>query len=274
MGAVLMHLHGVSSALWGQHLALGLILTILCAALIVVPPLPVRFGWWTTVGALSFLLLAATLIGSGVEGVRRWIPIGPLQLHGAALALPALLPALGAVLRQGGRRGANWLVPSIGICAMGLLVLQPDASQATAFGVAMVTLLLQRNHQRPSSPVVSAVVLVLAALSWAMPDPLLPVPHVEGIVELSAQHGLPWLVASLVALGMLPLPFLLAARESVGRRPENLSLAAYFGILCVAPVFGAYPVPLLGFGPSPVVGYFFALGWLVSMNRATSIGYA
>lgn len=54
---------------------------------------------------------------------------------------------------------------------MALLYLQPDASQSTAFALAI-------GLQQP-------LTLAIAALAWTRPDPLLPVPEVEGIIALA-----------------------------------------------------------------------------------------
>jgi hypothetical protein len=118
-----------------------------------------------------------------------------------------------------------------------------------------------------------AVLLVsLAAIAWTRPDPLSPVPHVEGIMSLAAQTGIQWHVTAILALGLLPLPFAVAAFRGAVPRGATVAVAVYFGILCIVPSFGAYPVPLMGFGLSPVIGYYLALGWLVVQHRGASDG--
>jgi hypothetical protein len=144
-----------------------------------------------------------------------------------------------------------------------VVALQPDASQASAFAVAIVVLLFQRGRAHLSDWAAGGIVVGSALLAWSRNDPLEAVPHVEGIVGLAANLGAMWLITSVIALALLPLPFISAALRPREKRAEDLSLAAYFGIVCVTPFVGTYPVPVLGYGLSPILGYFGALGWIM-----------
>jgi hypothetical protein len=87
-----------------------------------------------------------------------------------------------------------------------------------------------------------------------------PVPYVEGIIGLARQSGPVWMVASLAALAVLPLPFFVSSlgdHSAVAR-----ALGVYLCICILAPLFGHFPVPLVGFGLSPIVGYFVAMASL------------
>lgn len=276
LGALLMHRAGVAPALWAQNLAAGLLLAGLCAIRVTARSLPplrmgMRMGWAPgAAGALA--LLAATFFTPGIEGVHRWVGAGPVRLHAGAIALPVLILALGGALRGRGEGPGGWPVPLLGGAALALLAQQPDAAQATAFGGALFVLLL---HGRLPGRVAAVALPGLAACigwAWTRPDPLRPVRHVEGIVGVAAQFGAPWLLASVVSLILLPLPFLLARRENAADSPRALALTVYFAVLCAAPWLGAFPVPLLGFGLSPVVGYFVALGWLLVPSRVSPAG--
>ncbi|HET6765046.1 MAG TPA: hypothetical protein VFH27_15280, partial [Longimicrobiaceae bacterium] len=76
--------------------------------------------------------LAATLLNPGQQGVHRWVDVGPIHTNLAALLLPGAVVALAAL---SARERWTWLAAAlVGV----LLVLQPDASQATAFGAGMV----------------------------------------------------------------------------------------------------------------------------------------
>jgi hypothetical protein len=158
----------------------------------------------------------------------------------------------------------------VAVTAALVLLLQPDASQATAFALALAVVLLHRGPPQTSEWIALAIVAVCAMLAWFRPDPLAPVPHVEGIVSLAASFGTVWWIASLLALVLLPLPFILVARRRLELRAEALALAAYFGTACVAPFVGAFPVPILGYGLSPILGYFGALGWIILRVGAPS----
>ena len=140
-------------------------------------------------------------------------------------------------------------------------MLQPDASQAVAFAVAIAVVLLQRRPLSRIDWITTSVCVGAAIFALTRPDPLEAVPHVEGIVGLAARSGVASLAVAILTLVLLPLPFVtdVIRRE----RCESSGLAAYFTIVCVAPFVAPYPVPLLGYGLSPVLGYFLALGWIV-----------
>jgi cell division protein FtsW (lipid II flippase) len=267
IGILLMRRSGVSSAIWGQQLAAGLALVILCAVLRVVPRTTSQSTPWKLPIAASaaLLVLVATLFHPGVEGVRRWVTLGPLQLHAAFIALPVLIIVLGRIVRSDVVRGA-WLLPLAVAIAAGVLVLQPDASQAIAFAIAVVIILVPRNN---SSSTWAAVGIAIAAALFALtrPDPLDAVPHVEGIVGLAASAGMLWMISALVALLLLPVPFIADAVRHHERRRVSLALAAYFIAVCVASLLQPFPVPLLGFGLLPILGYFLALAWIMRSDR-------
>lgn len=269
-GVLVMQRSGLSPAIWGQQLGAGFFLMTLCAGLRVV----LRRNWpsrsWARalVVGVALLLLTATLAHPGVEGVRRWISLGPVQLHAAFVVIPALLIVLCAIVRQELLGGPAWRFPCLSGTAGGVLMLQPDASQASAFAVAAAAVLLQRGPLYSSHWAAGSIVFGAALLAWWRPDPLEAVPHVEGIMGLAATLGGGWVIASALALALLPLPFIVVALSRREHRPEGYSLAAYFGMVCVAPLVGPYPVPILGFGLSPILGYFAALGWIIRRDGA------
>jgi cell division protein FtsW (lipid II flippase) len=96
--------------------------------------------------------LLASLANPGQAGVHRWIDIGPVQANVAALLLPAFVVALAALVRDG-----SWIWLACAACAV-LLVLQPDASQATAFAAAVLIVVVRPPVARAIR--VSIVVLV------------------------------------------------------------------------------------------------------------------
>jgi cell division protein FtsW (lipid II flippase) len=148
-----------------------------------------------------------------------------------------------------------------------VIAVQPDASQAIAFAAAVVVVLLQRRLPSRIDRIAAAVCVGGSAVALSRPDPLEAVPHVEGIVSLAASSGAAWLATAIVALLLLPLPFVV---ESVKHRGhyEGLGLAAYFFTVCVASFVAPFPVPILGYGLSPNLGYFVALGWIVRTDVA------
>lgn len=197
---------------------------------------------WLAAG--SVVVLGATLIAPGVEDVHRWLPLGPLQLHVGAVVLPLVLVFLGDL-------GLSWSV-GLSVPTLIVLALQPDAAQAVAFAAGWSTLTVLGRHRKVAGPIV--VVTLLAVVSALRPDPLQPIPHVEGIVGLATEQGPVWGVVGLFSLCLLPLGFLPGLNRRIG-----WALAVYMGCTLLAAWIGPFPVPILGYGMSPILGYYLAV---------------
>jgi hypothetical protein len=208
---------------------------------------------------LALVLLGSTFLGPEQSGVHRWLGLGPLSVNAAMLMLPAAVVALASL---GGTARWPWLVA---LACMALLVAQPDRSQAIAFGAAGVWIALRgvRGRTFQAAIIVATVLLVAAAL--LRPDPLEPVPEVEGIFQLALAVSPPLAaigLVSLMAFSMSPAWMMRAASPENLRAGEALSL--YFLVAAVMPFMGAYPVPLVGVGVSPVLGGWLAIGALLA----------
>jgi hypothetical protein len=218
---------------------------------------------------LALGCLAATWLDPGVQDVHRWLRLGPVSLHAGALVLPVVLATL-AGLERAGRTHLSTL---LSIATALLLVLQPDAAQATAFAAGAVVLLLPRNRADGYAWIRLVPLLLLAGLSWLRKDPLAPVPHVEGIVGLAMEQGIGWGAAAVASLLLLPVPFFAARGAGDGRM--GLAMGTYVLVTILAPALGHFPVPVLGQGASPIIGYLMAIGLLrgyqASIPRAGAI---
>ncbi len=265
-GVLVMRRNDVPFAIWGQNLIAGLFFMIVCVSLLRLPPLSSkRLQWGVALTViLSVGLLLATFADARLNGVHRWVVVGSLRIHAGAVCLPALILTLGEILNHPEWKLAGWFAALPGVGVAGLLLLQPDAAQASAFAGALIVLLVSCRQTLRVSWVAALLIAVCAVWSWMRPDPLLPVPHVEGIVGLAAQNGRLWLLASLASLALLPCPFLLDWGRVGRTSPTSLALGLYFALNVIAPCLGSFPVPLLGFGLSPIAGYFVALTWLLS----------
>lgn len=256
VGALVMRQHQVPTNRWGLNLIGGLIGAAICAVFVARP----RGAMSKTTANVSAILaagaLAATFAMAGSMGVHRWIPLGPVTIHAGPICLPVLIVAVAALEAF---RGKLWWWPmSLVLAGAILLWLQPDAAQATAFAAAVITLLVASKQRGRAAWAFALMIAILAALTWARRDPLSPVPYVEGIVALARQSGPGWLAASIAALAVLPLPFFVSP---LGRHSAVARALGVYLLLCIlAPLFGNFPVPLLGFGLSPIAGYFIALG--------------
>lgn len=251
LGCAVASAHGVSAASWGRNAAAWAVGAALGWGAFARPP---RLGWlpWIALAAL-----AGTLVNPDVDGVHRWIDAGPLHVNVAATLLPAAVVAL-AVLRE---RRASWIAAA---AMLGVLVAQPDASQATALGAAMLVVLgTMRAPGRVRAAGAAAAVAAVAA-AWLRRDPLAPVPEVEEIVQVA------WAwqpVAAVAAVALLAATALLPLRLGRGFTPA-LALASCFAVQALAPGLGAFPVPLVGVGMSPVLGFWLGAGALAAAHRS------
>jgi hypothetical protein len=259
VGVLAMQASGVPAGVWGQNIAAWATGALLClgiwrARTSITSPIVADLTALFTLGAL-----VATLLAPGMDGVHRWVRVGPVRVHPAALLLPLVLVALERLARvRGWWVAALWAVGVVsGLC------LQPDAAQATAFAAASGVLL--RPGARRSVPRSIAVVSlpVIAGLSWLRRDPLAPVPHVEEIIGLAGTLWTGGTVAAIASLLLLPVPFFLIGR-GVGQR-TGLALGAYVSVTCLAAFVGNFPVPVMGYGISPIIGYLLGAGAFLRM---------
>lgn len=257
LGAVVMHAEGLPAALPVTNLAAAAVGMGLVALTAVAPspapaaqrgPIlderagaPLRGGSGLLAG---LILLAIPLAAPGIEGVHRWLPLGPVRLHAGALVLPPLLVAL---------YRAPWIrAVATAVATLGVLALQPDAAQAGAFGGAWIAMALLRRQGRAGGVVVLCLLLVSAAMLRA--DPLAPVPHVEGIVGLATRQSALLGMLALLSLAAVPL-----APAWFVARPVGVLLALHGTGALLAAWAGHHPVPFLGHGVAPILGYYAAV---------------
>jgi cell division protein FtsW (lipid II flippase) len=260
LGLLVMRASGVPAALWGQNVAAWLVGTLLVAGVWRTRTSRVRVRSAVLMGVFTLGMLVATLLVPGMDGVHRWVPLGPVRLHAAALLLPLLL----AVVERLARVRGWWISAVFALTAACVLVLQPDAAQATAFAAAAAILLLPGAGRAAQRVICVLMLPVLAGVAWLRRDPLAPVPYVEKIVELAAGLGTGWAVAAVVSLLLLPAPFVLGGRGAARRL--GLALGTYVAITVIAPFLGNFPVPVMGFGMSPILGYFAGMSVLLRLG--------
>lgn len=195
-------------------------------------------GWLVVVGVT---LLGGALLVPGVENVHRWLPLGPLNLHVGAVVLPPVLVMLGT------RRWGYSVLGAVSVLA--ILLVQPDAAKAAAFAAGWcVPVAMARGR---TAALALAAVGLLAGATWLRPDPLDPVPHVEGIVGMAIDQSILWGAAGVLSLVLVPLVLLLSPQRRAGA-----ALAAYMTVTLAAAWIGHYPVPFMGYGVAPILGYY------------------
>jgi hypothetical protein len=259
-GCVAMSASGVASSSWLRTLVAWAVGGVL-AALLARPARQRR----APIGALviATAALTATLFATPVDGVHRWIDLGPLHVNAAALCLPAVIVALSMA---GLRRPIGLTVALITAI---VLLLQPDASQLTAFAIAASILVIRSGAGSRFKAVALLIATGFSFSGWMRPDPLQPVAEVEGIFAMAlAVSPLLALFAgvSLAAAALAPLA--LSSRITHPERDGALTLTAYLVAVSIAPFLGSFPVPLVGLGMSFPVGWWLGVAMLAGTTRA------
>ncbi|PSJ91091.1 cell division protein [Brevibacillus fortis] len=208
-----------------------------------------------------FVLLLLTFLDSGVENVHRWISIGPFQLYIASIVLPFLIVQLWSLLVTN-----NWWITFAITTSISLLVsLQPDASEVTAFTLSMAILLWSKANHSIIRYFVVSLLFIFVIRSWIYLDHLLPVSYVEGILYLVADMGTVWLLIGVISILILILPFLFL--HPLHSKILSLTLGIHFTIIYMTTFFGNFPVPIMGYGASPIIGYLLALTSIIRSRK-------
>jgi hypothetical protein len=235
---------GAYAVLNGLALLLGL-------AVIAFAPrrMSARAAAWVV--ALGVTGIAATLVtGFDLEGVRRWLPVGPVRLHAAMLFLPViavLMPQLSARIQL-----------AVMIALAAVFAIQPDFAAALALAAAFLC-----SRPGRSEPVVTgigaAAAIAATATTLLRPDPLAAVDFVEQVVpDAFAINAMLGLLIGGALLFACAAPLLMRAANPRAAR----ALAAVMAGFVFASMIGAYPVPLGGYGASPILGYALGLALL------------
>lgn len=202
--------------------------------------------------ALMLVGLAVCFAFSAAPNPSRWLKLGGLRLYISAAVLPLAL-YLFARLHWRLQFSAYANVALILVFAA-LLTLQPDLSQVIAFALAALFIVVHRACGLALKVGASAVLGLFCFWCWRQPDPLQPVPYVEGVIQLAGSAGIVTMIAAILSLALIPLGlFYIAIKRSV---PELMPIALYYFAIMNCAYLGLTPMPLLGFGAGPVLGYF------------------
>ncbi len=208
-----------------------------------------------TFGAIAFM--AASLCFQGMDSVRRWISIGPLQINAGMIALPIVLYGIADIKSR--------ILPLLLICLVSLIhFLQPDFGQAVSFNLAAALLLLLIPEISLLQKVFGILICGISTFfTMGQPDTLEALPQVEGIL-----HLMPFSISILNVL-LLIAPFVWLTLKSPIKKERILSAA--FGVYLLAEFIvtkiGSFPVPVIGAGASPVISYILLLGLILKSNR-------
>jgi cell division protein FtsW (lipid II flippase) len=255
-GTIVMWLGGAPAARWGGHLAAGAIGLCVYAAIAWAP------RWLDQVlpaaAVAGVVAIACTLLAPGLHDVHRWLVASGLRLHASQLVAPGLTVFMATNLRRSPGLAAGLL-----LAIQGLHLVQPDAGQATAVAAGSLVVFLGDPSSKLSRACAAASVAVAIA-TWTRFDPLAPAPFVEDVVQRAFAISKPLGCVGVIALAAAALaPLTLAHNQAA---PEfalaRRGLTVYFATAAAVSAFGEFPVPLLGFGASSVLGAFLGLAVL------------
>lgn len=257
IGCISMRFYGISLSIYGQNFAC-LILGGLIAYFITSVKLKIgNINGYAVI--ISTLVLLLTFIDPGIEGVHRWIGIGPVKFYIGSIVMPIIIIGLWNMAQK-----SWWSSVFITIGISVLLVLQPDASQLTAFVIAMSIDLWNKGNNNFLKLSIIGLLMTLVVILWIFLDSLAPVPYVEGIINLARNIGKYWLIVAVVSLVILPTPFIFFPPENF--KLLSMGIGIYYIVILVSTQLGNFPIPLMGYGISPIIGYFIAITWLIRNN--------
>jgi hypothetical protein len=173
-------------------------------------------------------------------------------------------PAAAVALAMAADRLTVWIAAFV---ALALLVAQPDASQATAMAGVIGLVAAFSLKTRVMKALAIAGAGLLTTVAWMRPDPLQPVAEVEEIVGMAFRLSPVIGGLALIALiGVVAVPAALSPSKS-GSALAGAALSLCLALWAVTPMFGAFPVPLVGIGMSPILGAWLGVGLLAALHR-------
>ena len=199
--------------------------------------------------ALVAMLFVPLMTGPSLNGVARWLPLGPVQLHTGSLVVPAII-ALTA-------RDRDTAAPVFLVCILAGL-LQPDAALGFAIVFALVGL---HDATRDWRMGLVCILGFFASLAMAYRGNPPPVEFVERVIvdaaglSLFAALGLFATLLASFLLILFAIPSSKAVRYGVG--------GSLFGFTMMS-IMAHYPSVLIGYGAAPILGLGLALGLATS----------
>lgn len=115
-----------------------------------------------------------TLLNEGVDGVHRWIALGPLDFHVSSILSPLLIILLWKQLEENNNILTFVVIVSISL----IILLQPDASQITAISGPLIIILYRRGKNKYLSYFIILILSIMCIASWIYLDSLPPVIYV------------------------------------------------------------------------------------------------
>lgn len=208
---------------------------------------------------LAIVLFMAGFLFPGPRDVHRWLTIGNFNVNIAMVVLPVVLYCLHQLLHEQRIPHGIFLYACIGV----ILGFQPDAGEATAFGLAGLVVFF-RNKVNLSAKLFSVVVAgIMIFLAWNRVDLLESVEYVEEALYLIASLGPLGILGMTVVSILIFVPFIYMSFKRVETvRTLSIAFIVYLSASFIVTEFGHFPVPVLGAGASSVIGWFLMLSFV------------
>ncbi len=259
IGAIVMQRNGISPVVYGLNIVcyvvLGLVLFFLRNK-----KATTQYSATAVIATLmaACLLLALTFLDRGLDGVHRWLSIGSFRLYISSMILPSVVLLISKLLQD----QKEPVSVAILLVIAAILVMQPDAAQLSAFAAATGFLFLIQTKSKAIQYALPFALTGCVAYAWMHLDGLEAVPHVEGILALAGDMGIANYVIGIASLGILLLPFLNFSDAPL----KSKAVGIYYLVMIASTFFGKFPVPFMGYGVSPIVGYMLAISLLMREN--------
>lgn len=199
--------------------------------------------------ALASALLLTALFGVSADGARRWVSASGVMLQPGLIVVPIL-----AMQFVRARDTLSTLAVLIAVLA---LALQPDRAMAGAMTAGMAALALLR----PERNVLFALAASLAALvvTFVRADASPAVPFVDQIFYSAFDVHFAAGLAVLGGAALLIVPAIVGwTRDHDNRAPYAVFGAVWLAMVAAA-ALGNYPMPLVGYSGSAILGYMLSL---------------
>lgn len=254
IGTLAMVSYGVPASIWMQNIIIWIIGTLLGSLFIIKKNGKNLMNGNSKSAILIVVLLVLPFFFHGLEGIHRWVTIGPINIYIASILLPLLIIHLWKLALN----HREVYIVGLSFITLVILLLHPDAGQLTAFACGAAILLWKHMNNRALKLLSITLTFALVALSWVFLDHLKPVPYVEDILFLVADMGNIWFITGIFSLLLLLTPFFYYAKKSI----LSLSLGVYFLTTMIVTFIGNFPMPIMGYGISPVIGYLISITFL------------
>jgi cell division protein FtsW (lipid II flippase) len=258
IGTLAMVSYGVPSSIWIQNIIIWILGTVWGSVFIIRNREKNLTNGNSSYTIIIVALLVLPFFFNDLDGIHRWLTFGPINIYIASIICPLLIIHLWKLTLK----NREYYVFGLTLIILIILLFHPDAGQLTAFACATVIILWKKISRRIIKLLYITLTVVLVTASWVFLDDLEPVPYVEDIIFLVADLGNVWFIMGILSLILLLSPFFFYGKKSI----VSLALGVYFLITMIVTLIGNFPMPIMGYGISPIIGYIISIT-LLNKNK-------